>query len=271
MATYLVGDIQGCLDELIQLLETVKFTPDYDQLWITGDLVARGPRSLETLRFIKGLGSSAVTILGNHDLHLLAVSQGICPIKDQDKTREIFEAEDREELLFWLRQQPLLAQHPTHNFIMSHAGISPKWDLTTATLCAREVETVLKSEQWKWLLTNMYSNSPDQWHPDLNGIERYRYIINTFTRMRFCHMDARLDMACKLPLDQVDNNVLTPWFSFKHRIQIAPTIIFGHWAALMGYQDDNVIGLDTGCVWGNNMTMLRWEDQTWFESLPITQ
>ncbi|MGF1762400.1 bis(5'-nucleosyl)-tetraphosphatase (symmetrical) ApaH [Aliivibrio kagoshimensis] len=271
MATYLVGDLQGCLDELIQLLDMVQFDRESDQLWITGDLVARGPKSLETLRFVKNLGSSAVTILGNHDLHLLAVSQGICPIKDQDKTRAIFEAEDSEALLLWLRQQPLLAQHPSHNFIMCHAGISPQWDLATATECAREVESVLKSKQWIWLLANMYCNTPDQWQPDLNGIERYRYIINAFTRMRFCHLDGRLDMACKLPLEQVDENSLIPWFSFRARTPIIPTIIFGHWAALMGYQDKNVIGLDTGCVWGNKMTMLRWEDKTWFESLPKPQ
>ena len=266
MATYLVGDIQGCLDDLLILLEQVHFNPNQDQLWLTGDLVARGPKSLETLRFVKELGQAAITVLGNHDLHLLAVSQGIAKVKAKDKTAPIFEAPDSQELIHWLRHQPLLAKHPQHNFIMSHAGISPQWNTAVAQECAQEVEAILQSDDWVWLLENMYSNMPDQWHPSLQGIERYRYIINAFTRMRFCFPDGRLDMACKLPFEQVDPNELMPWFQLNNRQHIKEKIIFGHWAALMGHQDTNVIGLDTGCVWGNCMTLLRWEDKQMFST-----
>jgi len=166
-------------------------------LWVAGDLVARGPKSLETLRFIKSLGDSAKVVLGNHDLHLIAVSLGIRNNKAKDKTAPIFESEDGSELLHWLRQQPLLAEHS--EFIVCHAGISPQWDLSTARQCAEEVESLLRSENYRWLIENMYCNQPDLWQDNLSGLDRYRYIINAFTRMRFCFADGRLDMDCKLP------------------------------------------------------------------------
>ncbi|MGC9491083.1 bis(5'-nucleosyl)-tetraphosphatase (symmetrical) ApaH [Vibrio genomosp. F10] len=266
MSTYIVGDLQGCLDEFQHLLKQVNFDPKIDNIWVTGDLVARGPKSLETLRFIKNLGSSAQVILGNHDLHLLAVSLGIHRVKDKDKTAPIFEAADKEDLLTWLRHQPLLAEHA--DFVMTHAGISPQWDLAQARSSAKEIECILQSDQWPWLIENMYSNTPSQWQPDLQGIERYRYIINSLTRMRFCFADKSLDMACKLPpshVEQSGETTLFPWFKISDRIKINKTIIFGHWAALEGYSDSKVIGLDTGCVWGGSLTMLRWEDKQYFE------
>lgn len=262
MATYIVGDIQGCFDELQLLLETVSFTPQKDTLWLAGDLVARGPKSLETLRFVRGLGDSAKVVLGNHDLHLLAVALGIHKIKSKDKTAPILEAEDRDELLHWLREQPLLAEHP--EFVMCHAGISPQWTLEQARQCASEVEACLQSEDWPWLIENMYDNQPDFWHSELTGIERYRYIINAFTRMRFCFPDGRLDMGCKLPPQEVKDNEYIPWFALEQRVLLEKSVLFGHWAALEGYDDANVIGLDTGCVWGGSLTMLRWEDKTFF-------
>ncbi|WP_428772864.1 bis(5'-nucleosyl)-tetraphosphatase (symmetrical) ApaH [Vibrio sp.] len=268
MATYLVGDIQGCLDELQLLLKRVEFDPSHDQLWIAGDLVARGPKSLQTLRFIKSLGDNAHVVLGNHDLHLLAVSLGIHKVKAKDKTAAIFAAEDKQSLLDWLRQQPLLAEHD--DFVLCHAGISPIWKLKQARAAAREVEQVLRSDRWQWLIRHMYSNSPDQWHNDLDGIARYRYIINAFTRMRFCHPDGRLDMLCKLPPAEVNPKLLTPWFSCPVRQTLKKTVVFGHWAALDGYQDKDVIGLDTGCVWGGTMTMLRWEDRRYFVQPALT-
>ncbi|MDF4912483.1 bis(5'-nucleosyl)-tetraphosphatase (symmetrical) ApaH, partial [Vibrio parahaemolyticus] len=201
MATYIVGDIQGCFDELQRLLEKVSFSAKKDQLWLAGDLVARGPKSLETLRFVKSLGASAIVVLGNHDLHLLAVAHGIKKVKDKDRTAPIFAVPDKEELLTWLAQQPLLAEHD--EFVMCHAGISPQWNLKTARKCAREVERIIQSEKLPWLLKNMYSNQPDSWDDSLQGLERYRYIINAFTRMRFCFPDGRLDMDCKLPPQQV--------------------------------------------------------------------
>ncbi|MCG3730127.1 bis(5'-nucleosyl)-tetraphosphatase (symmetrical) ApaH [Vibrio cincinnatiensis] len=263
MANYIVGDIQGCLDELYKLLEQAHFTPQKDTLWLAGDLVARGPKSLETLRFIRGLEGSAKAVLGNHDLHLLAVAQGIHPVKKKDKTLAIFESDDADELLNWVRQLPLLLEHP--EFVLTHAGISPLWDLATARAAAQEVELVLRSQHWPWLLANMYANTPDLWDAQLQGIERYRYIINAFTRMRFCFSDGRLDMACKLPPAQVSKGDLMPWFTLPQRIPLKKTVLFGHWAALEGYADEQVIGLDTGCVWGGPLTMLRWEDKQYFQ------
>lgn len=262
MATYIVGDIQGCFDELQLLLESVSFTPQKDTLWLAGDLVARGPKSLETLRFVRSLGDSAKVVLGNHDLHLLAVALGIHKVKSKDKTAPILDAEDRDELLHWLRKQPLLAEHP--EFVMCHAGISPQWTLEQARQCAGEVEACLQSEDWPWLIEHMYDNQPDFWHSELSGIERYRYIINAFTRMRFCFPDGRLDMGCKLPPQEVKDNEYIPWFALEQRVSLEKTVLFGHWAALEGYNDANVIGLDTGCVWGGSLTMLRWEDKTFF-------
>ncbi|ROV61842.1 bis(5'-nucleosyl)-tetraphosphatase (symmetrical) [Vibrio ponticus] len=262
MATYIVGDIQGCFDELKQLLNTVQFNPTQDQLWLAGDLVARGPKSLETLRFVKQLGDNARVVLGNHDLHLLAVSLGIHRVKDKDQTAPIFAAEDKDELLTWLRHQPLMAEH--EEFVMSHAGISPQWDLATARANAKEVEQILQSHDWTWLIENMYANQPDLWDNKLEGIERYRYIINAFTRMRFCFADARLDMDCKLPPQEVTGDELVPWFELPSRIRLDKAVIFGHWAALEGHQSDQEIGLDTGCVWGGSLTMLRWEDKQFF-------
>ncbi|EGR2284996.1 bis(5'-nucleosyl)-tetraphosphatase (symmetrical) [Vibrio parahaemolyticus] len=262
MATYIVGDIQGCFDELQQLLKRVNFSTQHDQLWLAGDLVARGPKSLETLRFVKSLGDSAKVVLGNHDLHLLAVSYGLKKRKDKDKTTPIFLAKDREELLSWLAKQPLLAEHD--EFVMCHAGISPQWDLETARQCAREVERIIQGEELPWLLKNMYSNLPDLWDDSLEGLDRYRYIINAFTRMRFCFSDGRLDMDCKQPPQEVTGDQLVPWFELPHRIPLEKTVLFGHWAALQGYIDEKVIGLDTGCVWGGSLTMIRWEDKQLF-------
>ncbi|KHT65540.1 bis(5'-nucleosyl)-tetraphosphatase [Photobacterium gaetbulicola] len=264
MSTYLVGDIQGCLDDLRQLLDTAGFNPHQDQLWLTGDLVARGPQSLETLRFVKSLGQQATTVLGNHDLHLLAVAEGIAKNKAKDKLQAILDAPDSDELLHWLRHQPLLAEHPTLSFVMTHAGIPPQWNLKQARKRAKEVERVLQGDNYRWLLKNMYGNGPDTWSADLKGIARYRYTINAFTRMRFCYPDGRLDMACKLSPQEAASDQLVPWFALA-RPEMGKKMIFGHWAALMGYEDDKVIGLDTGCVWGNSMTLLRWEDGARFE------
>ncbi|MCR9636388.1 bis(5'-nucleosyl)-tetraphosphatase (symmetrical) ApaH [Vibrio alginolyticus] len=262
MATYIVGDIQGCFDELQRLLEKVSFSAKKDQLWLAGDLVARGPKSLETLRFVKSLGASAIVVLGNHDLHLLAVAHGIKKVKDKDRTAPIFTAPDKEELLTWLAQQPLMAEHD--EFVMCHAGISPQWNLKTARKCAREVERIIQSEELPWLLKNMYSNQPDSWDDSLQGLDRYRYIINAFTRMRFCFPDGRLDMDCKLSPQQVSGNELIPWFDVPKRIHLNKAVLFGHWAALQGYMNNEVIGLDTGCVWGGRLTMIRWEDKKIF-------
>ncbi|WP_394245247.1 symmetrical bis(5'-nucleosyl)-tetraphosphatase [Vibrio astriarenae] len=258
-ANYIVGDIQGCHDELLLLLKQVNFNYRTDKLWISGDLVARGPKSLETLRFAYQHQDCVQIVLGNHDLHLLAVSLGIKKVKDKDRTAPIFSAPDRAELLEWLRQQPLLAEHP--EFVMSHAGIPPSWSLDTARIEARNVENILHSDQFSWLMENMYQNQPDQWDPKLQGLERTIYTINGFTRMRFVFPDGRLDMACKLPPSEIDDQSLMPWFQWPHRVPIDKNVIFGHWAALQGYQGNGLYGLDTGCVWGGHLTLLHWESQ----------
>ncbi|RTZ14940.1 bis(5'-nucleosyl)-tetraphosphatase (symmetrical) [Vibrio aquaticus] len=262
MANYIVGDLQGCYDELQLLLEQVNFNPINDTLWVAGDLVARGPKSLEVLRFLRSLGDSAKVILGNHDLHLLAVSLGLFKIKKKDQTAPIFSASDKNELLDWLRHQPLMAEHD--EFVMCHAGISPEWTLIDARRATKEIENILQSDQWPWLIENMYANQPDTWSEKLEGIERYRYIINAFTRMRFCFPDGRLDMECKLPPKQINDGSMIPWFQLDSRITLEKTVLFGHWAALEGYEGEEVIGLDTGCVWGGCLTMLRWEDKQFF-------
>ncbi|UXI01008.1 bis(5'-nucleosyl)-tetraphosphatase (symmetrical) ApaH [Photobacterium sp. TY1-4] len=264
MATYLVGDIQGCFDDLCDLLDQANFNPQHDELWLSGDLVARGPKSLETLRYVKSLGDKATVVLGNHDLHLLAAAHGLAKVKKRDQVQPILDAPDRDVLLDWLRHRPVLAEHPEHPFVMAHAGIPPHWDLATARREARRVEACLQSQDFLWLLEHMYGDGPDAWHPDLSGIARYRYTINALTRMRFCYPDGRLDMACKLSPDDPAIGDLTPWFRLP-RPPLGKTVIFGHWAALMGHQDSQVIGLDTGCVWGNSMTLLRWEDGARFE------
>lgn len=269
MATYFVGDLQGCYDELQLLLEKVQFDPSQDQLYLVGDLVARGDKSLECLRFVKSLGESAKTVLGNHDLHLISTALGIKKVKARDRVEAIFAASDFDELIDWLRHQPLLVHHQQQHFVMVHAGISPDWDLATAKQCAQEVEDALRHCDYRYLLENMYENSPDRWHNDLQGLERLRYSINVFTRMRFCHWDHRLDFDCKQP-PKFSPKELTPWFNLANPLYKEIPIIFGHWASLVDTPTpENIYALDTGCVWGNRMTMLRWEDKQVFSQSAV--
>jgi len=266
MATYIVGDIQGCYDELKQLLCLANFDKDKDELWAAGDLVARGPKSLQTLRFLKTL--NAKVVLGNHDLHLLATSIGVHNCKAKDKTLPILEAQDSDQLLTWLRQQPLLLEHPEHKFIMVHAGILPSWSIAQAKKLAKEVETVLQSDDYQTLLNNMYGNQPTQWQDTYSGYERLRYIINVFTRMRYCTVDGELEFDNYLAPAQVNNPLLKPWFEIAPEQHNQP-ILFGHWAFLGKAEQvkNTLYALDTGCVWGNSLTMLRWQDKKLF-SLP---
>jgi bis(5'-nucleosyl)-tetraphosphatase (symmetrical) len=264
MAIYIVGDVQGCYDELRGLLALAEFNPENDQLWLTGDLVSRGPKSLQTLRFVKSLGDSAKIVLGNHDLHLLAIHQGIHRNKENDKLTPLLNAPDCDELLTWLRQQPLFLRHPEFNFVMVHAGISPQWTIQQAEYYAQEVEQVLHSEQYKQLLMDMYDNHPVLWDDSLQGSARLRFIINVFTRMRFCTLDGGLDFANKLTPQQTNTENLKPWFEIASLDQ-STEIVFGHWAALLGrVSTHGIYGLDTGCVWGNSLSMLRWQDKKIF-------
>jgi len=267
MATYAIGDIQGCHDELLQLLEQVQFDPAVDRLWFTGDLVNRGPKSLETLRFVKGLGAAADTVLGNHDLHLLAVWQNRQRhFKSNDTLSEIFEAADGEALLDWLRHQPLMHFDADLNMAMLHAGLPPQWTPQQALDCAAEVEAVLQGERFHEFLGHMYGNKPVRWSDNLSGWDRLRFIVNCFTRLRFCTPDGKLDFKHKGEPGSQDGDHL-PWFALPQRQSRELPIVFGHWSTLGLYQGDNVHAIDTGCLWGGSLTALRLEDREVF-SLP---
>ncbi|MEI6897812.1 MAG: symmetrical bis(5'-nucleosyl)-tetraphosphatase [Psychromonas sp.] len=272
MATYIVGDIQGCCDELQQLLGLANFDKHQDELWITGDLVARGPKSLQTLRFVKSLGDHAKVILGNHDLHLLATWQGIHHPKKNDKLAPLLSALDCDELLHWLRMQPLLLRHPEFDFVMVHAGISPQWTIKQAESLAIEVEQQLQGKNFKTVLKNMYGAQPNSWSDTLTGNERTRFIINAFTRMRYCFLDGALEFKNKLSPQQTDKTIMKPWFEIKSLDKSSP-ILFGHWAALLGkVNQKGLYALDTGCVWGNSLTMIRWQDKKIFSfSCPVNK
>ncbi|MDH5184942.1 MAG: symmetrical bis(5'-nucleosyl)-tetraphosphatase [Gammaproteobacteria bacterium] len=264
MATYAIGDIQGCFEPLQALLQKIDFDPQQDTLWFTGDLVNRGPNSLETLRYIKGLGSAAITVLGNHDLHLLAVHEGQQKFQhDSDTLTPILQADDRDELLSWLRHQPLLHHDEQLQMTMIHAGLPPQWDLALARTAAAEVEAVLRSEDYLDFFNHMYGNLPDVWSDKLQGHDRLRFIVNCFTRLRFCTDHGKLALSAKgAPGTQPQG--MRPWFQISGRSSAGNSIIFGHWSTLGLHLDDNVISLDTGCLWGGELTALRLEDRKVF-------
>ncbi|MDH4653484.1 MULTISPECIES: symmetrical bis(5'-nucleosyl)-tetraphosphatase [unclassified Pseudomonas] len=258
MTTYAVGDLQGCLDQLKCLLERVQFDPAKDELWLVGDLVNRGPKSLETLRFLYSIRDSVVCVLGNHDLHLLAVANNIERLRKADTLREILEAPDCAELLDWLRQQKLLHYDEQRDIALVHAGIPPQWSLKKALKRAAEVEEALRDDaRLPLFLDGMYGNEPAKWDSDLHGVTRLRVITNYFTRMRFCRADGTLDLKSKEGLDTAPPG-FAPWFSFPERKTRGQKIIFGHWAALEGKcNEPGLYALDTGCVWGGSMTLLN--------------
>lgn len=260
MTHYAIGDIQGCFTALMKLLELIRFDPTQDVLWSTGDLVNRGPQSLEVLRFFCQLGEQHQVVLGNHDLHLLAVADGGKSVHRNDTLLPILSAPDCEELLAWLRQRPLFIHDESLGYVMSHAGLAPMWSLAEAKQYAQEVETVLRGEEYKTLLLNMYGNQPDIWHADWQGIERLRCIINYFTRMRYCYEDGRLNLEYKGPIATKPTELI-PWFQLPKRVRIEAKIIFGHWAALNGETHmADLFAMDTGCIWGNCLSAMRLTD-----------
>lgn len=264
MSTYLIGDVHGCYDELQSLLGQVAFDPQQDQLWLTGDLVARGPDSLQVLRFVRSLGDSVRLVLGNHDLHLLAVYAGISRNKPKDRISPLLQADDADELINWLRRQPLLQVDEEKKLVMAHAGITPQWDIETAKICAREVESVLSSDTYPLFLDAMYGDMPNNWSPELSGLARLRFSSNALTRMRFCFPNGQLDMISKESPESAPPP-LKPWFNIPGPVSREYTIVFGHWASLEGKgTPEGIIGLDTGCCWGGTLTMLRWEDKRVF-------
>jgi bis(5'-nucleosyl)-tetraphosphatase (symmetrical) len=263
MAIYFVGDVQGCYDELRALLAQVKFTPKNDQLWLAGDLVARGPDSLKTLRYIKELGDSAKVVLGNHDLHLLAIHAGIKKAKPSDFFDDLLAASDLNELMDWLAKQPLIQKLPNENVYMSHAGLPPFWSPKEAMTQAEKVSKKLSSAlRQKWLEI-MYGEEPRHWSLAKSPHEKFRVTVNSLTRMRYCQLDHALEFSCKLSLEEAPSH-LKPWFEFSKN-QNEYTWIFGHWASLMGHcPAKNIYALDTGCVWGGHLTLLRWSDKKIF-------
>ena len=265
MATYAVGDVQGCLRPLLSLLERIKFNPARDKLWFAGDLVNRGPDSLFTLRFVKSLGDAAIVVLGNHDLHLLAFANGHKTLSPRDTLAPILRAPDCDELVSWLQTRPLLHYDEEFDTALVHAGIPPIWNIKTALKRAEEVHAVLRNEERALkFFKKMYGNSPDTWNGQLAGSERLRLITNYFTRMRFCSSEGKLELTSTAGPNSPPNGY-SPWFSFKKHKCRKNRVIFGHWASLMGKTGrNNFIGLDTGCVWGGKLSLYCLNDHTYF-------
>lgn len=263
MSTYVVGDIQGCLQPLKCLLRKVDFKPGQDVLWSAGDIVNRGPKCLKTLRFLYKMRDSLVMVLGNHDLHLLAVAAGVRPPNRSDTLDKILAAPDREELLSWLIRQPLI--HHEHGHTLVHAGIPPQWSIKKALKLAREVEDVLQSPKCVDFFKQMYGNLPDVWSEDLTGMPRLRVITNYLTRMRYCTADGVLDLESKGSSPgpgspNLGKQKVSAWFSHPNRKTADDRILFGHWASIEGHTDSpNAIGLDTGCVWGGALSLYELE------------
>ncbi len=256
MAVYAIGDVQGCFDELLALLDKIDFDPRLDQLWFAGDLVNRGPKSVEVLRFIKGLGDSAVAVLGNHDFHLLAVAAGCGKKLDKDTLKQVITAADGKELVSWLRHRPLLHHDKTTGYTMIHAGLPPQWSLSDARQYALEVESVMRGPGYHDFLKDMYGDLPDLWSERLTGMERIRFIVNSFCRLRYCDRQGRLKLQYKgSPGSQPAN--IVPWFEVGGRRTATDKIVFGHWSTLGVGLRNNTWSLDGGCLWGGKLVALR--------------
>jgi bis(5'-nucleosyl)-tetraphosphatase (symmetrical) len=257
MAVYAVGDVQGCAAELEELLSRLSFDPARDRVWLVGDLVNRGPRSLDALRLVAGLGEAAIAVLGNHALHLLALARGHGAWRASDAAlAPILEAPDCERLLDWLQSRPLLHHDEDLGITLLHAGLPPQWDMAQARDCAAELERALRSDRSGDLFAKMYGNEPDLWRDDLEGAARLRFITNAFTRLRVCDGEGRLLLKFKGAPQNVPAGAF-PWFRAPGRRSAGARIVCGHWSAL-GYRDEaGVLCLDTGCVWGGTLTAQR--------------
>ena len=262
MATYAVGDIQGCCTELQQLLHKVQFDPFTDRVWLVGDLVNRGPDSLGVLRLVKSLGIAAVTVLGNHDMHLLAVAEGVAELHRSDTFDELLSAPDRDELLFWLRQQRLL--HAQNNFVLVHAGLLPGWSVAQAQSLAYEVEAALRGDDYPQFLRHMYGNHPDHWDDELSAYPRLRVITNAFTRLRICTERGKMEFKFKGVVQDAPPGYM-PWFEVPNRASAEATVVCGHWSALGLKVTPGVIALDTGCLWGGALSAVRLDDRKVFQ------
>lgn len=265
MTRYAIGDVQGCFDSLEALLEKIEFDSE-DEIWLAGDLVNRGPRSLDVLRWARGLGDCATVVLGNHDLHLLKVVAGSRPIKKRDTMQSIVEAEDCDELIDWLRKRPLL--HVQDEFALVHAGLLPGWSIEFARECAAAVEAQLAGDDWLEFVREFAQIKPPGWHDDLTGIERLASTLSVLTSVRACRADGEICTGFAGPPDEIPAG-FKPWFAFPKRASRDTTVLFGHWAALGLHIEDGAICLDSGCVWGDALTALRLPDRVVFQQTAI--
>jgi bis(5'-nucleosyl)-tetraphosphatase (symmetrical) len=263
MAIYAIGDVQGCFSALERLVRQLQFNPLKDRLWFVGDLVNRGPDSATVLRYIRALGDATVTVLGNHDLHLLAVGTGCVQPREKDTFRDVLTAPDCDDLLEWLRHQPLLYREA--DFALIHAGLLPQWSVKDADTYAKEVQTILGSTDYRSFLTALYDDKrARRWSSGMTGMDRLVVITKVLTRLRICTVEGRMDLSFKRPPEQAPSGYL-PWFQVPNRLNTDATIFFGHWAALGLHIQDNVIGLDSGCVWGRQLTAVRLDDRQVFQ------
>jgi bis(5'-nucleosyl)-tetraphosphatase (symmetrical) len=258
MATYAIGDVQGCFDELQALLARIRFAPAQDRLWLVGDLVNRGPRSLEVLRFVRALEDRAVVVLGNHDLHLAPQHEGFERPRKDDTFADVLAAPDRRELIDWLRRRPMM--HAEDGYAMVHAGLLPQWSVERGLALAREVQTALRAADYRDFLANMYGSQPDRWDESLEGWDRLRVVVNAMTRLRFCTPDGRMDFRAKATTPPPGHGA---WFDLRQAD--GRTIVCGHWSALGLRLAPGLAALDSGCVWGGRLTALRLEDRAVFQ------
>jgi len=256
MALYAIGDVQGCFGSLVELVEQIGFDTSRDELWLTGDLVNRGPDSVEVLRYVRDIGAAACVVLGNHDLHLLAVAAGASSPRRHDTVQSVLDALDCADLLDWLRYRPMFQYRPALNTALVHAGLHPSWTIHESAAFAHEIETVLRGADFATFLSEMYGNCPGRWDSSLSGWPRLRLLTNIFTRTRFCTPNGDPDFTAKqAPGCQPQD--LIPWFQGEHRRSRSVQVVFGHWSTLGQWNADGVIGLDTGCVWGGALTAVR--------------
>lgn len=262
MATYVIGDVQGCLHAFLELLETVAFRPGRDRLWLTGDLVNRGEDSLGTLRWCMAHDADVVAILGNHDLHLLAVAEGFVPPHRKDTLDEILAAPDRGAVLDWLRHRPMV--HRQDGWLMVHAGLLPEWTPAQAEALGRELETALRGPGWRDFLRDMYGNEPRRWDPALAGQDRLRLIANVMTRTRYLHPDGSLEFQHKCAPAEAPAGLI-PWFDMPGRRSAGACVLIGHWSTLGLVRRPDLVALDTGCLWGGRLSALRLDDGVLFQ------
>ncbi len=257
MATYAIGDIQGCYDSLQALLHRIEFDPNNDCVWLVGDLVNRGPKSLEVLRWARQLGDRVVAVLGNHDVYLLLRAAGATKKKKLDTLDPVLAAPDRDELIDWLRERPLI--HREHGYTMIHAGLHPAWTCQQATLFAAEVQALLRATDWRARIGYLPSQRTHRWHPYLFGFQRLQAITSVFISLRACRADGQMHRKFSGPPDNIPPGYM-PWYAVPEACWRNERILFGHWAALGLHCDDHCVGLDTGCVWGGQLTAFRLED-----------